>query len=54
MNKKLTELVLLANRVNRQHLQLIVLILSLALLVIGIGAPVDAGGPTKGRLLGGV
>ena len=49
MNKKLADLVFFGNRVNRQHVQLILVILSLAMLILGIGAPADAGGPTRGR-----
>lgn len=40
-------LVLLAsslNKINRQHIQLAFVILSLAMLVIGVGAPTDGGG----------
>ena len=54
MKNNLAKLVLLGNRINRQHVQLIVVVLSLALLILGIGAPADAGGPTKGILRGGV
>ena len=49
MNKKLAELAFLGTRLNRQHVQLILVILSLAMLILGIGAPADAGGPTRGR-----
>jgi len=54
MNKKLAQLIFLSNRINRQHVQLVVVILSLAMLILGIGAPSDGGGPTRGRLVGGV
>jgi hypothetical protein len=40
-------LVLLAssfNKIDRQHIQLAFVILSLAMLVIGVGAPTDGGG----------
>jgi hypothetical protein len=52
MNNKLAKLVLLGNSVNRQHVQLILVILSLAMLILGIGAPADAGGPTRRSLIG--
>ena len=52
MNNKLAKLALLGNSVNRQHVQLILVILSLAMLVLGIGAPADAGGPTRRSLAG--
>lgn len=34
----------LGTKVNRQHLQLILTLITLALLVFGIGAPMDGGG----------
>jgi hypothetical protein len=40
MNNKLFKL----NGINRQHVQLIVAIVSLAMLVLGIGAPSEGGG----------
>ena len=52
MNNKFAKLVLLGNSVNRQRLQLILVILSLAMLILGIGAPADAGGPTRRSVLG--
>ena len=44
MNKKLSELAIRGSHLNRSHLQLLVLILSLAMLVLGVGAPSDGGG----------
>jgi len=44
MNKKLANLAVLSTRFNRNHLQLVFTILSLALLVLGVGAPSDGGG----------
>ena len=44
MKNKLSQLQLLSTKVNRQHLQLIWVIIALALLVLGIGAPTDGGG----------
>ena len=32
-------------KINRHHIQLVVTIVSLALLVLGIGAPIDGSGP---------
>ncbi len=49
MNSKLSKLMLLTSRINRQHLQLLVAILALVLMVLGIGAPSDGGGPTRIR-----
>jgi hypothetical protein len=46
MNKKLAMVVSLTSRINRQHVQLLVAILSLAMLILGIGAPSDGGGAT--------
>jgi len=43
MNKKLAELAIRGSRLNRSHLQVLVLILSLAMLVLGVGAPSDGG-----------
>lgn len=54
MNKKLAELVSLGNRIERRHVQLAILVLSLAMLILGVGAPVDAGGPTRVAIRGGV
>ena len=49
MNKLFTDIVVRASQINRRHIQLIVVILSLAMLILGIGAPVDGGGPTRFR-----
>lgn len=40
MNNKLFQL----NKINRQHVQLILTLIALAMLVLGIGAPMDGGG----------
>jgi hypothetical protein len=45
MKNKLALLALSAQKINRQHVQLILVIISLALLVIGASAPTDGGGP---------
>jgi len=47
MNTKLGKLAFLGNRLNRQHVQLAIVILSLAMLILGIGAPSDGGGATR-------
>ena len=44
MKNKLTLLALYAQKINRQHIQLILEIVALALLVLGAGAPADGGG----------
>jgi hypothetical protein len=50
MNRIKTSLTLFAARIDRQHVRLFLLILSLGLLVIGAGAPVGGGegGPGGG------
>jgi hypothetical protein len=47
MNKKLTDIVVLGSRINARHVQLVLLVVSLAMLILGIGAPADSGGPTR-------
>ena len=44
MKSKLSQLTLWSTKINRQHLQLIWMIIALALLVLGIGAPTDGDG----------
>ena len=44
MKNKLAQINLLSTKINRQHLQLFWVILALALLVLGIGAPAAGGG----------
>ncbi len=44
MNNKISHFALFASKINRQHVQLALAILALAMLVLGIGAPVDGGG----------
>ena len=43
MKNKLALLTLSARKINRQHIQLLFVILSLAMLVLGVGAPADGG-----------
>jgi hypothetical protein len=49
MNKKFADIVVRASRIDRRHVQLVIVIVSLAMLILGIGAPVDGGGPTRIR-----
>jgi TRAP-type uncharacterized transport system fused permease subunit len=44
MKNKLTSLFFSAQKINRQHVQLVLVIVSLAMLVLGIGAPTDGSG----------
>ena len=44
MNKKLADLIVLSTHVNRQHVRLLIALVSLAMLVVGIGAPARGGG----------
>jgi hypothetical protein len=44
MKNKLALLALSARKINRQHIQLALVILTLAMLVLGAGAPADGGG----------
>lgn len=44
MNKKLAEVAMFGKNINRQHVQMLIVILSLAMLVLGVGAPSDGGG----------
>ncbi len=47
MKNKLTLLALSAQKINRQHVQLVFVLVSLAMLVLGTGAPLDGGGVGK-------
>jgi hypothetical protein len=44
MKSKLTSLFFSAQKINRQHVQMFFVIVSLAMLVLGIAAPTDGGG----------
>ncbi|NOT03015.1 MAG: hypothetical protein HOP27_00285 [Anaerolineales bacterium] len=44
MNKKLALLVSSTHKINRQNIQLVFVLVSLAMLVLGVGAPADGGG----------
>lgn len=43
MKNKLNLLAVSASKINRQHIQTIFVLLSLAMLVLGLGAPDDGG-----------
>ena len=43
MQNKLAQIALLSSKINRQHIQMVFAIVALAMLVLGIGAPSDAG-----------
>lgn len=43
MNSKLSQFAFLGT-INRQHVQLVLAVVSLAMLILGIGAPSDGGG----------
>ena len=47
MKNKLALLALSAQKINRQHVQLVFVLISLAMLVIGTGAPYIEGGVGK-------
>ncbi len=44
MDKKLAPVAIFASKVNRQHIQVLLALLALAMLVLGVGAPTDGGG----------
>jgi hypothetical protein len=48
MKNKLNLLILSASKVKREHIQTLFVLLSLAMLVVGLGAP-DGGGGDTGR-----
>lgn len=45
MNNKLAQFALVSRKINRQHIQMLFAIIALAMLVLGVGAPSDGGGP---------
>ena len=47
MKNKLALLALSAQKINRQHVHLVFVLVSLAMLVIGTGAPLADGGPGR-------
>jgi hypothetical protein len=44
MKNQIAQLALLSTKVNRQHIQFVLAILALAMLLLGIGAPLEGGG----------
>ena len=44
MKNKFASLALFAQKINRQNVQLVLVIVSLVMLVLGVGAPTDGGG----------
>lgn len=47
MKNKLAFLAVSAQKIDRQHIQLVLTLVTLVMLVIGVGAPVDSGGGPK-------
>ena len=47
MKNKLALLALSSRKINRQHVQLVFMLVSLALLVLGVGAPLADGGVNR-------
>lgn len=43
MKNKMNSLVLSVSKINREHIQVFLVVLSLAMLVLGVGAPEDGG-----------
>ncbi len=44
MNKKLASVAVFASKIDRQHIQILLALVALAMLVLGVGAPADSGG----------
>ena len=44
MKTTLAQLFVSVQKINRQHIQLLFIVLTLAMLVLGVGAPMDGGG----------
>lgn len=49
MNKKLAPIAIFASKIDRQHIQILMALIALAMLVVGVGAPSDGGGSAHGR-----
>ena len=47
MKNKFNLAIVSLSKINRQHIQLFFLVLSLAMLAVGVGAPEDGGGNTR-------
>jgi TRAP-type uncharacterized transport system fused permease subunit len=52
MNNKIAQFALLGQKINRQHVHMLLVILALASLVVGVGVPSDGGG--AGRAMMGI
>jgi len=50
VNKILWHIVGLGSRVERRHVQLALALVTLVVLVLGVGAPVDGGGPSGAKV----
>ncbi len=48
MNNKFAQFAVISSKINRQHVQIVLALLALAMLVLGIGAPSDGGGSVHG------
>jgi len=44
MNNKLAKIAVFASKIDRQHVQLVLVVAALAMLVLGIGAPTSGSG----------
>lgn len=47
MKNAFSQLVLFSTKINKTHIQFVLMLVSLALLVLGAGAPEDVGGATR-------
>ena len=43
MNKKFAPVAVFASKIDRQHIQMLLALVALAMLVLGVGAPSDGG-----------
>ena len=44
MNNKFAQIAMFSSKINRQHIQIVMALIALAMLVLGVGAPSDGGG----------
>jgi hypothetical protein len=47
MKNTISQIVLFSTKINKTHIQFVLMLLALALLVLGAGAPEDVGGLTR-------
>ncbi len=47
MKNTLSQIALLSTKIDKTHIQFVLMLLALAMLVLGIGAPEDVGGVTR-------